>query len=299
MVAIAFWTWLWGPMGLVLAAPLTVCLVVLGKYVPQFKFFDTMLGDQPTMSLDVQFHQRLLARDQDEASEIAREQLRTQPREQVYDRLFIPALVFANRDVEGQRLTCEELDYIVQATREIVEEHAPEPADVEPLPVESPDARQTPRLSILGCAACDEADQAALEMFQRLLDPQICRLQIVPLSRLVSEIVSIVEDDQPSIVCVAGLPPGGVAHTRLLCKRLRARFPKLKIVVARWGQQTDNSATREQLLAAGADHFGTTLEETTSQLVQLAQFMRPEKESEKEIAEATPAKPPRPHFAPV
>jgi hypothetical protein len=281
-------------MGLVLAAPLTVCLVVLGKYVPLFRFFDTLLGDQPTMSFEVQFYQRLLARDQDEASEIAREQLRAQSHEQVYDRLFIPALVFAKRDVAGQRLASEDLEYIVESTREIVEEHAPEPEDVE-----SPAGQEPPKLNILGCAACDEADQAALEMFQRLLDPQICRLEMVPLSRLVSEIISIVEDDQPSIVCVAGLPLGGVAHTRLLCKRLRARFPKLKIVVARWGQQTDNSATREQLLAAGADHFGTTLEETTSQLVQLAQFMRPEKESEKEIAEATPAKPPRPHFAPV
>jgi predicted PurR-regulated permease PerM len=287
ILAIAFWTWLWGPMGLVLAAPLTVCLVVLGKHVPLFKFFDTLLGDQPALPTEVQFYQRLLARDQDEASDIAKEQLRTQPREQVYDQLYIPALVNAKRDVENQRLSEAEFDFIVESTREIVEEHAPSPADA------GTSGDTEPRLSILGCAACDQADEAALEMFQRLLDPQICRLEVLPINRLVSEVVAKVEDDQPSIVCIAGLPPGGVAHTRLLCKRLRTRFPKLKIVVARWGQHSNLESTREQLVEAGADHFGTTLEETATQLVQLAQFLRPE------AAEATPVRTPRPHFVPA
>jgi predicted PurR-regulated permease PerM len=288
ILAIAFWTWLWGPMGLVLAAPLTVCLVVLGKHVPHFRFFDIMLGDQPALSIEGQYYQRLLAHDQDEASDVAREQFRALSPEQVYDRLFIPALVYAKRDLESQRLASDDMDYIVESTREIVEEHSP------PLPPAEPaEGRPAPILNILGCAACDEADEAALEMFRRLLDPQVCRLDILSVSRLVSEVVTQVEEDRPSIVCVAGLPPGGVAHTRLLCKRLRSRFPQLKIVVARWGQQSSVQATREQLLAAGADQFGTSLEETSAQLVQLAQLLRPE-----DTAPA-PVRTPRPHFVPA
>src|SRR5690606_33044574 len=71
IVAIAFWAWLWGSMGLVLAAPLTVCLAILGKYVPALKFFDILLGDTPPLSSDTKFYQRLLARDEDDAYQIA------------------------------------------------------------------------------------------------------------------------------------------------------------------------------------------------------------------------------------
>ena len=278
LLAIAFWTWLWGPMGLVLAAPLTVCLVVLGKHVPYFWFLDTLLGDQPALTAEVQFYQRLLARDQDEASDIAREKTRELTGDQVYDLLFIPALVYAKRDLEGGRLSEAEADYVVQSTREILEEHAlaaslEQSQRDDEVPAATP--VDAPRLKILGCPTNDEADEVALEMFQRLLDPKVCELEILSLNRLVSEVVAQVEGDRPSIICIAGLPPGGVAHTRLLCKRLRARFPQLKIVVARWGQRSGVDAMREQILASGADHFGTSLEETATQLVQLAQFLRP------------------------
>lgn len=286
ILAIAFWTWLWGPMGLVLAAPLTVCLVVLGKHVPYFRFFDTLLGDQPSLTAEVQFYQRLLARDQDEASDIAREQFRSLAPEQVYDRLFIPALVYAKRDLDGERLSSDDADYVVESTREIVEEHALEAtaiatavSDAAAAAGDTPaEPAEGPKLKILGCAACDEADEAALEMFRRLLDPKVCELEILSVNRLVSEVVAQVAEDRPSVLCIAGLPPGGMAHTRLLCKRLRHRFPDLKIVVARWGQRSNLEAMREQVVSAGADHFGTSLEETATQLVQLAQFLRPNAE---------------------
>jgi hypothetical protein len=93
--------------------------------------------------------------------------------------------------------------------------------------------------------------------------------------RLTSEIVSQVEQDHPPVVCIASLPPGGIAHTRLLCKRLRNRFPKLKILVGRWGLQSDVAGERDDLADAGADMVGISLEETTVQLVQLLQFLRP------------------------
>src|SRR6202011_5903871 len=70
LVAAAFWAFLWGPAGLVLSSPLTVCLVVLGKYVPQLGFLDVLLGDEPSQDTDVHYYQRLLARDQDEATQL-------------------------------------------------------------------------------------------------------------------------------------------------------------------------------------------------------------------------------------
>ena len=77
LVAAAFWAFLWGPIGLVLSSPLTVCLVVLGKYVPQLEFLDVLLGDEPSLDADVSYYQRLLARDQDEAAQLVLAQAKT------------------------------------------------------------------------------------------------------------------------------------------------------------------------------------------------------------------------------
>ena len=102
LVAAAFWAFLWGPIGLVLSSPLTVCLVVLGKYVPQLEFLDVILGDEPSLSADVTYYQRLLARDQDEATQLVLTQAKTFPPEQVYDRLLVPALNYVKQDRAGR-----------------------------------------------------------------------------------------------------------------------------------------------------------------------------------------------------
>jgi predicted PurR-regulated permease PerM len=92
LVAVAFWAWLWGPVGLILASPLTACLVVLGKYVPALSFFNTLLGDRPVLDPPIRYYQRLLARDHDEAVEIAEEQSKNSSVEAVYDQVLVPAL---------------------------------------------------------------------------------------------------------------------------------------------------------------------------------------------------------------
>ncbi|MGI8977721.1 MAG: AI-2E family transporter [Pirellulaceae bacterium] len=280
ILAIAFWTWLWGPMGLVLAAPLTVCLMILGRYVPALKFFDVLLGDQPSLTADVRFYQRLLAHDQDEASRIARELMRKLSLPQVYDQILIPTLTYASQDMESGRLSAleagamwrscgeiaEELELLSDVTASAASSEAPASAEI----------RAPHKIHILACAARDDADEVALAMFKRLLDPNICQAEIASTDRLASEIVTQVEDEQPSVVCIAALPPGGLAHARLLCKRLRQTLPQLKILVGRWGLDgSDVAANREELTEAGADLIGTTFEETTGQLLQLAQFLRP------------------------
>ena len=85
LVAAVFWTTLWGPVGLLLSTPLTVCLVVLGRHVPQLGFFDVLLGDEPALPPELKFYQRLLARDPEEATELAEEYLEDEPLEKLYD----------------------------------------------------------------------------------------------------------------------------------------------------------------------------------------------------------------------
>jgi predicted PurR-regulated permease PerM len=282
LVAIAFWAWLWGGMGLVLAVPLTVCLVVLGKHVARFKFLDILLSDEPALTAEAHFYQRLLARDQDEASDLVHERLGEMPLDQLADEVLIPCLVFARRDYEAGLISAPELESIVAMVGEIAEE-------LGPLPVAEAGAEEGSKLKILACAARDHADEAALELFQRLIELKGCTIQTVAPDRLVSEIIAIVADERPSIVCIASLPPGGLAHTRLLCLRLRSRFPKLKIVVGRWALRSQVEKNRSQLIAAGADHFGVTLRETSTQLLALGQFIKSAADTEHPVSPAVPA----------
>ncbi len=286
LIMIAFWTWLWGPIGLVLATPLTVFLVVIGKYVPFLEVFDTLLGNRPALAPHVGFYQRLLARDLDEASDIAEDYLKTNSLEQTYDGLIIPSLVYVKRDIGSQGVNDEDQHFIIESAREIVEEvstlqeatdkKAAETAE----PVES--ALAQCKIPILGCPARDERDEAALQMFKELLDTEYCEVTLTTTESLTSEVVAMVEELKPAIVCIAAVPPGGISHTRLLCLRLRARYPELKILVGRWGLVDGVEKNREQLTQAGADHVGTSLQETRSQvstLVQLLEYREPDSAS--------------------
>ena len=122
LVAAAFWAFLWGPIGLVLSSPLTVCLVVLGKYVPALKFLDILLGDQPALQPHETFYQRLLARIKRRRRGSATAQAKTLSPHQVYDALIVPALSYFRHDFDHNELSEADQQFILTATREIVDE---------------------------------------------------------------------------------------------------------------------------------------------------------------------------------
>ena len=105
LVSVAFWTWLWGPLGLLMATPLTVCLVVLGKHVPGLEFVGTLMADTPALAPEYGYYQRLLARDQSEAADLIEQYIKTEAPRSVYDALLLPALNYAERDRLEQRLS--------------------------------------------------------------------------------------------------------------------------------------------------------------------------------------------------
>jgi predicted PurR-regulated permease PerM len=296
LVAIAFWTWLWGPIGLVLATPLTVCVVVLGKYVPGMDFIGVLISDQPPMESNISYYQRLLAMDQAEAAEIVEEHLKTHPQEQIFDGVLIPALSYARRDRELGRLTEDGEQFVFRATREILEElnslkaeSSSEASDSsQPATIVENSPVILPKVRILGCPAHDEADELALLMFRQLLDSTRYEVEIMSDAMLTSEVVALIGEKSPAMICVAAVPPGGLTQTRYLCKRLRARFPNLKIAVGRWGTGGENS--NNILLTAGADKVGTTMIETRDQMIQLIQSS-PYSEAYS-VATAAPLSPP-------
>ena len=270
LVAAAFWAFLWGPIGLVLSGPLTVCLVVLGRYVPQLEFFSVILGDEPALEPHVAYYQRLLARDQDEAEELVQAHAKDAPTEQVYDDLLVPSLNYVKRDHERELLSDEDEQYVLRATREIVEDlgerRASQVREDAVTNGEVAKAKPAQKLLVMGWPARDQADVLALEMLAHTLDAKNWEMEILSNDMLVVQMVSKVEEKKPAIFCIASLPPGGMAHTRYLCKRLKGRLPDLKIVVGRWGQKGNIEETEKLLHEIGADLVATTLLETRDQL---------------------------------
>jgi hypothetical protein len=229
------------------------------------------------MEPDVSYYQRLLAMDSDEATQIVDEYRKTHPLEAVYDHVILPALNHVKRDRQRGRLSDDDERFIWQATRDIVEELGAEHVQsASPSPEGSTgpgdDASGALRkVRVVGCPARDEADALALLMLQHLLDRARWEVEIASPHLLVSEALALVETQTPAVVCIGALPSGGQAsHTRHLCKRLRTRFPDLKILVGRWGVKESTEEIRDLLRASGADHVGTTLVETREQIQQVS-----------------------------
>src|SRR5262249_41757572 len=122
LIAAAFWTWLWGPLGLVLSTPLTACLAVMGRCVPNLEFLAVLLGDEPVLEPYAAYYQRLLARDQDEAADLIEEYAHEHNSQEAFDSILVPALSLARRNHERGQLTREEMQYFRRATEELLDE---------------------------------------------------------------------------------------------------------------------------------------------------------------------------------
>jgi predicted PurR-regulated permease PerM len=275
MVAIAFWTWLWGPIGLLLATPLTVSLGVLGRYVPQLEFLGVLLNDEPVLETHTSYYQRLVAQDQDEAVELVEEYFSAHSIAEVYEEVLVPALYAAKKDQACGNLTADEMHFVVQTTREIVENLSlhlrPSPlSDTTAVDTPAPDtgASPLPKVPLVFCPVHDAADELVLLMLQHLLDPSHYDIELLHPTMLASEVVTLVEQQGVGLICLGTLAPGGLAQTRYLCLRLRTRLPELKIVVGRWGFSGSGEESWDMLREAGADIVATTLHETCIQLMQ-------------------------------
>ena len=278
LVSVAFWTWLWGPVGLLLAMPLTVCVVVIAKYMPPMEFIGVLLSDGSFLEPAVGYYQRLLAADRAEAKAVVATYAEKHSPAQVYDDLIVPALGHAKRDLFQGNVTEAELQFVLQTTREILAE------PIFDTPVETaadkgnssinPESEVIPsKLRIIACPARDESDELGLIMLRQLLDPKRFDLEIVGAAKLTSEILARTAETNAPLLCIASLSPDGLPHTRALCKRVRLRFPEIKILIGQLGNGTINA---NDLTAAGADKISTTMGEFRDQVAQIRQVIVPE-----------------------
>ncbi|MEO8257994.1 MAG: AI-2E family transporter [Acidobacteriota bacterium] len=266
LVAVAFWTWLWGPLGLVLATPLTVCVVVLGKRVPALEFLGTLLSDTPALSIEASYYQRLLAGDQAEAAELIDRFAKAEAAEDIFDRLLIPALNYAERDRLEGRLSSEEERAVIETTGELLELLSG-PA------VPTPAGTNTLRVFAYGINT--GADELALRMLAQLVNGLPIAVEISTARLLTSELVAHVRKEDYGVVCLADLPPSPPSRTRLLVRKLREAMPDLRIVVGRWASTDLADETAQPLIAAGASHVASSLVETRKYLTEAARVAPP------------------------
>jgi predicted PurR-regulated permease PerM len=270
LVAVAFWTWLWGPLGLLMATPLTVCLVVLGKHVPGLSFVATLLSDTPALAPEYGYYQRLLARDLGEAADAVDRYLKTQPPETIYDALLVPALNYAERDrLEGQ-LAPEDEQAVIEATRELMTDGPLGAVQPEASASGLASAAPAAGLRVLGYAVNGAGDLAALEMLGRLITGLPIAIDMASTRLLASDMVALVKKESYGAVCIADLPPSPPSKTRYYVRRLRAAFPDLPILVGRWAPQPLGDESLQPIADAGASYTASALIETRRQLVELA-----------------------------
>ncbi len=264
LILLAFWTWLWGPIGLILATPLTVSLLVFAKHVPELAFLNLLMSDQPAMAPQISLYQRMLALDYDEVAVLWENFLRDRPAGEAYDALLVPALSYAKADRRRGHLSERQEKFIFATAQALQDELRRTETSQEAQPAAAH------RTRIVGCPAEDDTEERALFFLCDLLDPLRFDCEIVANAKLATETIAGFAGPEPVVLVIAVLPPGGIARSRSLCRQLRARFTQLKVLVLSWQDAGDQSQIRQSFLAAGADSVSFSLLETRALLADFA-----------------------------
>jgi predicted PurR-regulated permease PerM len=265
VVSAIFWTWLWGPVGLVLSTPLTVCLAVLGRQVSRLEVLAVLLGDEPALEAEIALYQRLLARDEDEAAAILDRHLRAAPSAEVLDDIAVPVLVAAAHDRAHGTLGVADEQDLLRTLRALLANARPDP----PGAIDG-ELGRAGLGRVLGVPSRNAAEELVWEMLAHALDPARIELESVGAEALASEVVErATQMKRPSLVCITSFPPGGLAQVKYLCKKLRAARADLLVLVVRVGVPVELRLPALSLLEEGASAVAFTLADAQAAIERL------------------------------
>jgi hypothetical protein len=283
IIAATFWTWLWGPIGLLLSTPLTVCLGVLGRHIPWLRFLDVMIGDDPPLSPAQSFYQRALAGDIDEAVDQAGEILPRRSLSYVYDNVVLEALHLAQIDFRRGLLDSKHVEQINEAVHELIAdtteyeditppvgarkdngsapgEKSDEPPSLPDLPVLRdfpPGPSAKPVLCVTGRGPFDDA---VAKMLIQLLEKHGLGGRVEDNAAVSSSNIVRLNNADVKVVCLSYLALGSSpAHLRHSLKRIRRQIAGATLIVGLWGRADDEN--REHLQTAAADFYVSSLRE--------------------------------------
>ena len=269
-----FWTWIWGGAGLLLAIPLTVSLVVVGKNIPQLAFLQTLLGSDASLEPRVQLYHRLLALDQQETVDLVdRFQAQKKAPEEVYDGLLLPALSLAEKD-RYRGLLDEQLEAaILKQLKDLVEDQGERFEEEGRRP--TPGGAASSAFRIVCLSVCRPADGVASQMLARLLSAKGWRVETVSENATAGEKVDAVGPPEAAVVVLSAVPPSSLIQVRYLYKRLRRQHPKVPIVIGLWHAEVEPASLKARTAADPNVRVVRTLTEAVDHVRQLIQALAP------------------------
>jgi hypothetical protein len=288
-----FWTWLWGPIGLVLATPLTVCLVVLGRHVDRLNFLQVLLGDEPALTPAQIVYQRMLAGDPVEATEQAQKFLKERPLVAYYDEVLMAGLKLAQADAERGALDCDRMQHIRDSVAEIADDLSshqdrPEPdlaaeaddplariSKAETALSPDADAAQVPErwregaavLCIPGTGLIDEAAAIALAQLleRRGIGARAKEADALSMGKLFA-----LDTNNVALVCLCYLGKASVAQIRYAARRVRRKAPEAFILICLLNVTHTTEDAEAIQLPPGSDVVQGSLADSVQRVVDLA-----------------------------
>ena len=278
VIAATFWTWIWGPVGLLLSTPLTMCLVVLGRHTPQLQFLDIMLGDSPALTQDESFYLRMLAGDPDEAATRAEAFLKENSLAAYYDQVVMKALALAQHDlnrgaldeqararikamVEGLIVNLDDRDKPAMESEEPGSTSVLKPEEL------APAWRDHPVLCVAGRSALDEAAAAILV---HLLEKAGIKGRAISADEASPAGVNRLDPTGVQVICASYLEPGNFKSARYLVRRLRKRMPHALPIAGYWCLPGDATKYLDSIEATDCEFVVTSLSEAILTIVTLA-----------------------------
>ncbi|MGZ8901060.1 MAG: AI-2E family transporter, partial [Limisphaerales bacterium] len=267
--AALFWTWLWGPVGLVLATPMTVCLVVMGRHIPRLTFLGVLLSDEEALTPAEDCYYRLLTVGEQDENELVETYLKTNALTALYDSVFIPVITRMEMDFRLGLLDEEQRALVEQSLRDMIDD-----VGTRPLPETRKDSEgeltplavRAPRIFCIPARAA--RDELAGTMLAQLLRLEGREVEGAPARLEADELIQRVGLAGAGVICISVVAPSALLHARYLCLKLRSKFSTEKIVVGLWGSTGNNSDAIRRMQEAGADIVVTTFQEAVSQLTE-------------------------------
>lgn len=272
LVSALFWIWVWGPVGLLLATPLTVCIAVLGRHVRSLRFLAVIFADEPALTPHVRFYQRLLAKDEDEAGQLVNRKLQESGPIAVIDEVLMPTVTLVLQHRDQNEITDDDATLVLDVIAETLQQ----------LPSNAGMVR--PAGSIMGLAIPTMADLLMLEMLRTAYGRE--RIASMAPELTAEEALLIAIRQKPRMVCIAGTATTRGSELRNYCRRIRSALPDIKIVVLRPSLTEDQMPlSTERFKEAGADHLALSAKEAVAVMERLL---------EQQGSEKTAASSPRP-----
>lgn len=259
LVSAVFWTVVWGPVGLVLSTPLTVCLSVLGKHSPQFEFLSVVLGDEPVLTPDVIFYQRLLALDQQGAMNVLESLGKNKPLMTVFDRIVLPALAIAERDRQTGQLDAKREDFILQSINEFVTELTDADAAASA-------AGEIKRTRVFCIPARDAADEIAAAMCAYFLTQEGFPAVAFPVMDSPGKMMASVGCQTEDVVCISAVPPFAAGNARKIARSIEEEANSPTLIAGLWSFERPSEARMQRLAKSLSASVATSLAEAVAQV---------------------------------